>query len=917
MPSVIKVRDKAGRSRLLSVNEALAEASRALAAGQHTSALLILEKAVRAAPLNPHARHLLGTSQAGTGNLKEAVYNFNKAVEADPQNAGYRVSLALALLRNNPADAVPHLFAAIDLGSTNSDVFTNLTLILLTQRRDQDVLKVSELGLAACSQHFALLGNRGVALRHLGRYEESLECCRRQLELQAKDARVWSNMGCILTELGRLDEAEEAHAQACRLDPQNASAHFNLAFTLLMNGKFHEGLSEYEWRWNTAGLKSELRNFNQPIWDGSPLAGRKILVHAEQGAGDTIQFTRYLPLVEALGSRITFEVAPSLVRLMTFLPGQHGVIAAGSPPGDFAVHCPLLSLPLKFGTELNSIPPPVPFVIPEEMSEPWARRLSAGKPKVALVWAGSPTQRDDRTRSCPLRCLRPLMSLNSADFFSLQVGERAQDLKIERLSDRVRDLSPFLTDFAETAAALSCVDLVISVDTSVAHLAGALGRPVWLLTSLTPDWRWLRDRSDSPWYPSMRLFRQKTHGDWEAVIDEVLGALRNWLRSVHPTAASQAPNATQARAKLAADFIPCGATVLDLSRGEVALEAFLPYGTKYQSDLPCNTEVSHLVALGVMEYIHDWQAFLKQLCSLQRPIVFSYHPTDFAPTRDQGFVNHLSLADLCAEVYSAGFLVQSSTRFEDQLIMRIQPGQRLARKNLRVLVISNDSLGCQLLHSVLPPTAEVQHARLQTDSLPSADFDLLIVGAGDSLSESLVTDDLLALVRRAPLAVGIFGTEQRQHINQARLSQLLDSMKVWFARSEEDLLLFGKRRANAIHLGDWRIGAFPFTRWTRDETLQAEEELAVRQIQQYRNVISPWIQPFLCALTSAERVAYIEQSTPSGEFRSLLLDIFGRTWPESHLFEFRRECVADYRGKVRRITASMPQLFAELLRKPA
>jgi Flp pilus assembly protein TadD len=526
MSSVIKVRDKAGRSRLLSLDEALAEASRDLAAGQHSSALLILERAVRAAPFNPRARYLLGASQANNDNWKDATYNLNKAAEADPQNADYRASLALALLRENPADAVPHLFAAIDLGSTNPDVFTNLTLILLTLRRDQDVLKVSELGLAACHEHFALLGNRGVALRHLGRYEESLECCRRQLELQAHDARVWSNMGCILTELGSLDESEQAHAQACRLDPQNAGAHFNLAFTLLMNRKFHEGFREYEWRWHTPGLKSEWRNFPQPLWDGSPLAGKQILLHAEQGAGDTIQFSRYLPLVEALGGRITCEVARSLVRLMGFLPGQHRVVVAGSPLGDFAVHCPLMSLPLKFATEPSSIPPPIPFAIPEEMKAQWAHRLSGGKAKVALVWAGSPTQRDDRTRSLPFRSLLPLMNLDSTDFFSLQVGERGQDLKNAGLSDRIRDLSPYLTDFAETAAALSCMDLVISVDTSVAHLAGTLGRPLWLLTSFAPDWRWLRDRSDSPWYPSMRLFRQPAHGDWDTVIAEVLAALQ-------------------------------------------------------------------------------------------------------------------------------------------------------------------------------------------------------------------------------------------------------------------------------------------------------------------------------------------------------------------------------------------------------
>ncbi len=210
---------------------------------------------------------------------------------------------------------------------------------------------------------------------------------------------------------------------------------------------------------------------------------------------------------------------------MTFLLSGHKVVAAGSQIGDFDTQCPLMSLALKFGTDLDSIPPPPQFAIPAELKASWSQRLACVKPRVALVWAGNPTQQDDRTRSLPLRSLLPLTRFDDLEFFSLQVGAAAQQLKTAGPIGRIRDLAPFLTDYAETAAALSCMDLVISVDTSVAHLAGTLGKPVWTLVSFVADWRYLKDRKDSPWYPTMRLFRQNKPGDWESVIREILAAL--------------------------------------------------------------------------------------------------------------------------------------------------------------------------------------------------------------------------------------------------------------------------------------------------------------------------------------------------------------------------------------------------------
>ncbi len=280
MKSAIRVRDRSGRARQLSVEKAIEEASQKIFVGEYQNALLLLEKAVRAAPFDPRARHLLGESQAKTGSLNEATYNLRKAVESDPHNPAYRASLAQALMPVNPNEAIPHFLAAIVDGSSNPEVFCNLTLILLSQRLEEDALKVCDLGLMACQDHFALLGNRAVALRHLGRHEEALACCRQQEELEPDNRGLWSNMGCILSELGRLPESEQALRQACRLDPQHGGSHYNLAQILLVSGKYREGFREYEWRWQSPGFKDKGRNFDRPLWDGGLLSGKRILLHA-------------------------------------------------------------------------------------------------------------------------------------------------------------------------------------------------------------------------------------------------------------------------------------------------------------------------------------------------------------------------------------------------------------------------------------------------------------------------------------------------------------------------------------------------------------------------------------------------------------------------------------------------------------
>ena len=360
----------------------------------------------------------------------------------------------------------------------------------------------------------------GYALEKQDRLPEAEAACRRAADLNPDLGEAWANLGRILNEQGRTAEALGAYAAAVRARPDNPKDHWNLALALLLNGHLVEGFAEYEWRWRYDGFPSPRRSFARPAWAGEPLEGRTILLHAEQGLGDTIQFARYVPAVARLGGRVVLEAHTPLRRLLGGLEGVTVMAALGGPLPAFDVHCPLLSLPRLLGT----IPTDVPYLGAEvgAVAE-WRANLGGGL-KVGLVWAGNPGHANDGNRSLPLAELAPLLRTPGVRFFSLQKDPRPGDR--ETLMDLgVVDLGPNLDDFADTAAALTVLDLLVTVDTSVAHLAGALGRPVWLLLPFLPDWRWMTERSDSPWYPTMRLFRQNRRGDWAGVVGRVAEAL--------------------------------------------------------------------------------------------------------------------------------------------------------------------------------------------------------------------------------------------------------------------------------------------------------------------------------------------------------------------------------------------------------
>jgi Tfp pilus assembly protein PilF/SAM-dependent methyltransferase len=358
------------------------------------------------------------------------------------------------------------------------------------------------------------LGNLELAR---GRTEAGLEHFRRALALRPDWAEGENRVAAALHALGRFDEAFSHFQRALALAPDHADIHWDHALALLAAGRYPEGWREYEWRW--ARRQPAPRDFAQPLWQGGDLAGKRILVYVEQGYGDAIQFLRFLPLIKARGGHVILELHEILQPLVDAVLGADQVVTMGGPLPEFDTHISLLSVPAVLAIALDALPAAVPYlrVRPERLAH-WRPRLAGPGLKVAVVWAGNPNVKNDRWRSPRLAPLLPLLDTPGVRFFAVQKGDGSNDLAAAGPLPALTDLGPDLRDFGDTAAILLEMDLVITTDTSVAHLAGALARPTWLMLHAEPDWRWLRDRADSPWYPTARLYRQDTLGDWSGVV---------------------------------------------------------------------------------------------------------------------------------------------------------------------------------------------------------------------------------------------------------------------------------------------------------------------------------------------------------------------------------------------------------------
>jgi hypothetical protein len=362
------------------------------------------------------------------------------------------------------------------------------------------------------------------------KYDEAIASFRRALEFDPDNALTHYSLGVVLGGQNKLDEAAGCFRRALELEPDYAEAHHGYAFVLLSQAQFADGWREYEWRWKLKEGGEPV--CSQPRWNGSALAGQTILLYAERGAGDAVQFIRYAELLKQQGGSVLVECRPELARLLATCSGVDGVVIRGEPPPKFDTYVSLLSLPGIFGTSLANIPAKVPYLWPSQsLVEPWKDELRTVRElKVGISWQGNPKHAADRFRSIPLSQFAGIARMPGVRLYSLQVGAGREQLTELAGQMPITDLGDRLGDFYNTAAAVVNLDLVITCDSAPAHLAGALGVPVWVALAFSPDWRWLKDRTDNPWYPTMRLFRQPAHRDWDSVVGRIEEALMKMVK---------------------------------------------------------------------------------------------------------------------------------------------------------------------------------------------------------------------------------------------------------------------------------------------------------------------------------------------------------------------------------------------------
>ena len=496
--------------------EVLAGALEAHKDGRLDEATAIYRQILATEPDHADTLHLLGVALHQMGRNDEARPLIEQATKVQPDVPHYHNHLGQVLFGLKlfePAEEEFEKALALRLGYPQA--YNNLGLTQLEMRRYEDASFTFKKALIYDPDFAQAHNNLGRALLRLGNIEAAVEAFKASIERDNSDPDACNNLGVALRLLGRFDEAETSFEQALKLEPEHMDAHVNKAHSLLTDGNLAAGWAEHEWRLRRTDM---VREFEQSLWEGDDIDGKTILLWAEQGLGDTLQFLRYAPPVAARGARVIIECHSLLQRLAAGVDGVVEVVDRDTAR-DFDLHVPLLSLPRIFETELATIPTHVPY-----LPLPHPLELEAdGNTKVGLVWAGNPNHANDRNRSRPLKEFAPLTTADNVSFFALQKGAAGEQQAPDGMA--LTNLGPQLEDFYDTAAALATLDLLICVDTSVAHLAGALGRPVWLMLPNAADWRWLRDRDDSPWYPTMRLFRQEHNGAWQAVFQAVAGEL--------------------------------------------------------------------------------------------------------------------------------------------------------------------------------------------------------------------------------------------------------------------------------------------------------------------------------------------------------------------------------------------------------
>jgi tetratricopeptide (TPR) repeat protein len=689
---------------------------------------------------------------------------------------------ALDLHRAGRLDEAAALYRTLSAGDNpfSVDARINLGAILHEGGRPEEAELLYREALSLRGADPVALNNLGNTLMALGRFAEAAGCFRGALQSapDCREARL--ALGAALQREGDLPGAIACFRDLLAREPDCAEAHWNLSLALLQVGEFPDGWREYQWRWRRDSFTSPRRDFDAPLWDGSPLFGRSILVHGEQGLGDTIQFLRYLPMVAGAGGTVFAECqSASLLPLVRRIPGVAAAFVMGDqlPPCDLQV--PLLSLPFLFGTTLENIPAQVPYLSapPEQLARWSARAAGPDGFRVGLVWRGKPVP--DPFRSCTLEALAPLGAVPGVQFYSLQVGEGAAQALTPPAGLELIDLTGEIRDFGDTAALVATLDLVISVDTSVAHLAAALGKPVWLLLPKAGDYRWLLDREDSPWYPGLRIFRQEHQGEWGGVVGRINWELKNAvMKSLELAAAREPLNGWR--------MYLCGVYLAGQDRHREAIGRF----SKASLLNPGNWE-PHYGLAGSQQYLGLLaEAEQSLLCALQlRDDLALLHEALGVTRQMQGdlagaiasYLRAVALdPDALKSRYNLATACRESGRYREALaeyreVIRLAPGHADARWNLALLLLLNGELaeGWQELSWRFCKSAPAPVARWQDrphwDGSEPAGRTILLYG-----EQGL--GDTLQFIRYAPL-LAARGASVLVEVQSAALASLVDRVE--------------------------------------------------------------------------------------------------------------------------------------------
>lgn len=512
---------EAGTGELIKVLEA--EGFQRLQSGQFDRAEKISKQIIEQDSTNIEAWKNLGTALYKQEKLDEALDCYQQALTLEPNDPTLYYQLGLVWQKQGKVEeAIAYYQQFLTFNPNQATAYYNLGYAFQTRGKLEEAIDCYQQAVTLEPNFVLAHQNLGAILHEKGETQKAIACYKRLLEIAPDYAEAYYNLACLLQGI-QLEKSIAFYSRAIELDPEHMKAHLNLSFILLLLGKYQEGFAEYEWRWRRESTPP--RPFPQPLWDGSNLEGRTILLHSEQGLGDTIQFIRYAPLVQARGGHVVIECQQPLVRLLTTVAGVEKVVPTGTTLPEFDFHAPLLSLPRILGTTLETVPAQIPYLNPPQSHSLRLETPPGACLRIGIVWAGNPGNRADWSRSCSLNHFLAILNIPSIAFYSLQKGAPVGELA--QLSSKVplQDLSSQLNDFADTAVVVAQLDLIITVDTAVAHLAGALGRPVWVLLSHWCDWRWMIEREDSPWYPTVRLFRQHQSGDWVGVFARVAEAL--------------------------------------------------------------------------------------------------------------------------------------------------------------------------------------------------------------------------------------------------------------------------------------------------------------------------------------------------------------------------------------------------------